>query len=268
MGNLKRKSLILARVRETKGAEKLRYLRQIIPLIDLTNVQSSATEKDIERLCRIARKHKTAAVCVNPAHVEIARRILQDTSVKVAAVAGGFPLGQIPLERKLAEIECVKMMGTDEVDVVINQGAILSGDIDAVRREFREMRSTAGLMTMKVILETGALKESSRIRLATQIAIEEGANFIKTSTGFSREGASFETVEIILKAIREAGGRIGIKPSGGVKTIADALMYMFLVEQMAGREWITPSLFRYGASSLLRELVQETRRLEREMSES
>jgi deoxyribose-phosphate aldolase len=227
----------------------------------LTNLSSSAKESDIKQLCGAAAKHKTAAVCVNPIHVETARETLPDDgSVKLASVAGGFPLSQTPLDIKTAEVTLVRESGADEIDVVVNQGAFISGDVAQVRDEIRAMRHAAGKLKLKVILETCELPDGVAIELASRVAIDEGADFIKTSTGFGKHGATFEHVAIMLGVIREiyneTGVKIGMKPAGGMKSADDALTFAFLVEEVLGEEWLVKDLFRYGASSLLANLCK------------
>lgn len=248
------------------GRERAEYLRKCVRLIDLMNLKSAAYAKDIVDLCKMARRFRTAAVCVNPIYVKKAREALDEGrgnggehEVKLAAVAGGFPLSQTPIEIKVVEIERVREDGADEIDIVLNQGAFLSGDYETVRRELRAMREAAGETHLKVILENCELKDPKLIRLASEMAIEEGADFIKTSTGFGKYGSKFEDVVIMLMVIKEvyeaSGKKIGMKPAGGLATAEDALTYAFLVEDVLGKDWLNAELIRYGASSLLMALV-------------
>jgi len=251
------KTSVSDRIKNLSREGRVAYLKRIVPLLDLTNLTSSATSSKIRELCKAARRYKTAAVCINPIYVKTARECLPKGGVKIASVAGGFPLSQTPIEIKEAEIHRAREDGADELDVVLNQGAFLSGDIPAVAAELRRMRAAAGTQTLKVILETCELQTPENIQLASRMAIAEGADFIKTSTGFGKHGATFEHVAIMLGVIAEesrlANGRkiVGMKPAGGVKTPDEALALMFLADEIVGSNWLTSELFRFGASSLL-----------------
>ena len=242
-------------------------LRLVVRSIDLTSLESTDTPEKVSALAaRAARPSQSpnvpsvATVCVYPKLVPVAVAALDGTDVAVASVAGGFPAGQTPLEVKLAEVRWVVAHGADEVDVVIDRGALLAGRSAEVRDEIGAIRAAAADATLKVILETSDLATYGHVRDAALLAIEAGADFAKTSTGKGSQGATLEAAAWIVEAIGEAsesGRRIGFKPAGGIRTSRQALAYLDLVATRLGREWLTPHLFRLGASSLLDDVVGE-----------
>lgn len=239
-------------------------LLQVFTCLDLTSLESVDNEGTLKLLINkanfsIDNKH-VAAVCVYPNLGSIIKNFVS-ANVKTAVVGGYFPSGQTFTEAKIAELKIIERSAIDEVDIVINRGAFLDSKFDYVLNELQLMRSAIPSKTLKIILETGELKTEASIRHASEIAIQAGADFIKTSTGKSGIGATPEAVEIMCKVIKnhylQTGKKIGIKPSGGVRTIAQALSYIDVVERIIGSEWIHPDLFRIGASSLYDELIKE-----------
>jgi len=238
------------------------FLEQILNLIDLTTLEGKDTEKKVQLLCRKAKEIPSvfpglptvAAVCIYPALVETARKELEGTTIQLASVATGFPGGQLPLFLKEAEVKYAVEQGADEIDMVISRGKFLSGDYEAVYDEIKAIKSVCGDKLLKVILETGELEGLENIRLASDIAIAAGADFIKTSTGKIPQGASLEAVFVMLEAIRaqyeKTGKMVGIKPSGGISNAETAAHYILLTETILGKQWINNRLMRFGASSL------------------
>lgn len=244
-------------------------LRKIFSLIDLTSLNTQDNQSTARNLCeKVNQMHQffpddpeVAAICVYPPLVESVRKYLTATNVQLAAVGAGFPSSQTFLAVKLAECELLVKKGADEIDVVISVGKIMAGDFQEVFDEIYMIKQTIGDTHLKVILETGILKSAEKIRLASLIALEAGADFIKTSTGKTSPAASTEAVYIMLKAIRDyhaiTGRKVGIKPAGGIGTSAEALPYYYLVEQILGEEWLQPGFFRIGASRLANNLLSD-----------
>jgi deoxyribose-phosphate aldolase len=211
---------------------------------------------------------------VYPSLVKVAKRALEGSSVAVASVATGFPSGQFPLDVRLEDVKKAVKAGADEIDMVINRGAFLSGCFEEVADEITQVRQVCGNAHLKIILETGELETLENVRFASDLAIQAAANagpiqdgdvFIKTSTGKISPAATMPVTLVMLEAIRdyfdETGIRIGMKPAGGIKTAKQALHYLVMVKETLGDHWLTNSLFRFGASSLtndvLRQLVRQ-----------
>ncbi len=233
---------------------------KILHLIDLTALDGTDTSARIEDLCKKALDYNTAAVCVYPYYVPLAKKLLASSAVKVACVAGGFPASQTPLSIKIAEVSYCVSAGADEVDIVIPIGGFLEGDERRLVDEVRALKAAcSGAAHLKVILETGALKTPEKIRTASLLAIEGGADFIKTSTGKIPVAATIEAAQVMVEVIREhyekTGVTIGLKPAGGISTFEEALPYYELVEKVLGEKWLHPSLFRFGASRLAEDLI-------------
>jgi len=184
--------------------------------------------------------------------------------VRVASVATGFPSGQYPLRTRLEEAHRAVGDGADEIDMVINRGAFLAGDHARVFDEIASLRATCGPVHLKVILETGELVTCDNIRLASRIAMEAGADFIKTSTGKINPAATMPVTLVMLEAIRdyffETGIRIGMKPAGGIRTAKQSLAYLAMLKETLGDDWLTPDLFRFGASTLLNDVLMQIAR--------
>lgn len=240
--------------------ELQRVAHQALALMDLTSLNDDDNDAIIEALCRRARTPAgtPAAVCVYPAFVMTARRALgahglADT-VKVATVTN-FPHGGDDIMAAARETQAAVTAGADEVDVVFPWRALKAGDEDIGRELVARCREACGNRTLKVILETGELSEPALIRRAGELAIEGGADFLKTSTGKVTVNATLEAAEILLETIAASGRNIGFKAAGGVRTAGDAQAYLALAARLMGEEWITPAHFRFGASGLLDDLL-------------
>src|SRR5690606_14061693 len=208
-----------------------------------------------------------AAVCVYPSLVPVAREALAGTGVRIASVATGFPSGQYPLDVRLRDVEEAVAAGADEIDMVINRGAFLAGRLKEVAEEIRAVRAACGEAHLKIILETGELETLDNVRRASDLAIDaacstpgapeprDGDIFIKTSTGKVTPAATMPVTLVMLEAIRDhwfaTGLRIGMKPAGGIRTAKSALHYLVMVDETLDANWLSPALFRFGASSLL-----------------
>jgi deoxyribose-phosphate aldolase len=226
-----------------------------VPLIDLTSLKGDETAAEIERLCERAAEHGTAAVCVHPGHVPTARAKLAGSAVRLATVAN-FPHGGEDIARAADETAAVVAAGAEEVDVVAPFAAIAEGDVGLVGELVEACRAAAGPgTTLKLILETGTLREPDVITAAARAAVMAGVDFLKTSTGKTNVGATLEAAAVLLAVIHEAGGRVGFKAAGGVRTAADAAGYLHLADAIMGPGWASPRTFRFGASSLLDELL-------------
>jgi deoxyribose-phosphate aldolase len=226
-----------------------------IRLVDLTSLKGGETPAEIERLCERAVAHGTAAVCVYPEALPDARPRLAGSGVRLAAVAN-FPYGGDDLAAAADETAAAVAAGADEVDVVAPIGALLEGDVGLVGELVEACRVATGPgILLKVILETGALREPDLITAAARAAVMAGAGFLKTSTGKAEVGATLEAAAALLAVCREAGGRVGFKAAGGIRTAADAAAYLHLADGIMGDGWASPATFRFGASSLLDELL-------------
>jgi deoxyribose-phosphate aldolase len=194
--------------------------------------------------------------------VRYARRFLGERSpVKVASVSTAFPSGQFPLRTRLEETRRALGEGADEIDMVINRGAFLAGEYRKMFDEIAAVKETCEAAHLKVILETGELVTYDNVRLASQIAMEAGADFIKTSTGKVQPAATMPVTLVMLEAIRDyffaTGLRIGMKPAGGLRTAKQSLAYLVMVKETLGDDWLTPELFRFGASTLLNDVLMQ-----------
>jgi len=225
-------------------------LSLVLSLTDLTSLEGKDNEKSIGGLCEKAIKLKTAAVCIYPSLVSAAKKQLKGTTIKVASVAGAFPSGQLPLKLRLQEAAFALSEGADEIDMVISRGKFLEGGHHAVSDEISAFKKICGPKKLKVILETGELMSVENISNASNIAIDAGADFIKTSTGKIAMNATLEAVCAILLAIKDSKKKIGIKPSGGIAYGDAAVTYLRLTRNILGEGWLNPQLFRFGASRL------------------
>ena len=231
----------------------------IMSLIDLTSLEGNDTEEKIRQLCVKAMHHNVAAVCVYPNMVQIVKSALKNSAVKVASVAGGFPGGMTSTKIKVGEVKWAIDEGADEIDTVVSRGKFLEGEYNYVSDEIAEIKSACGKALMKVILETGELGALDNVRKASDIAIKAGADFIKTSTGKIQPGATLPATLVMIDAIKDhyqkTGKKIGIKPAGGIRTAEQAIPYFIMVRETLGSQWLTPALFRFGASALLDDLA-------------
>lgn len=228
-----------------------------LSLLDLTNLRDDCDTAAIDELCRRAQTPygTTAAICIWPRFVAQARITLGDGNpVRIATVVN-FPSGNLPVSAVVEETKGAIRDGADEIDLVIPYEAFLAGNEPAVTEMVSAVRDACPNACLKVILETGELKDSARISRASELAIEAGADFIKTSTGKVSVNATLEAADIMLRAIRDSRKRIGFKPAGGIGTVADADLYLRLAETIMGSDWIMPSTFRFGASSLLDDIM-------------
>lgn len=238
-------------------------LLKLVSLIDLTSLDNCDTETTIKKLVEKANNgclgSYPAAVCTFANFGDLVRKEL-NPSIKAAVVGSCFPSSQTLSAAKIAEANLISQTAIDELDIVINRGDFFDEKYDQINHEISQIKQTLKEKKLKVILETGDLKTEKSIKLASELAIEAGADFIKTSTGKTSQGASPEAVrwmcEVIKKHHENTGIKIGIKPSGGIKTIDDALLYYTIIEEELGKEWLTPSLFRIGASSLYDQLTE------------
>jgi deoxyribose-phosphate aldolase len=256
--------------RSIKTGAKLAGLKMAVSMMDLTTLEGKDTPGKVAYLCRKALQPLEAkydvppcgAVCVYPNMVKYARRFLGDSSpVNVASVATGFPSGQMALKTRLEEVRKAVSDGADEIDMVINRGAFLAGDHALVFDEIASIKQACGPAHLKVILETGELVTYDNVRIASQIAMEAGGDFIKTSTGKVAPAATMPVTLVMLEAIRDyfyaTGIRIGMKPAGGIRNSKQALHYLVMVRETLGDDWLTPDLFRFGASTLVNDVLMQ-----------
>jgi deoxyribose-phosphate aldolase len=257
--------------RSIKKDAKLFALDLAIRCMDLTTLEGSDTPGKVAALCSKAIRPdpsdasvpSVAAVCVYPNLVPVARERLEGSGVKVASVATAFPSGQSPLDAKLDEVRWVVEHGADEVDMVIDRGAFLSGRYAKVYDEIVRVKEAAGDAHLKVILETGELGTYDNVRRASLLAMAAGADFIKTSTGKLPSAATLPVALVMLEAIRdvheETGRIVGFKPAGGIRNAKQAIQHLVLVHETLGPDWLTPDLYRIGASSLLNDVLMQLR---------
>lgn len=267
--------------RSIKSSAKASGLRLALSMVDLTTLEGKDSPEKARSLCGKAMVPdpedrtlpKVAAVCVYPNLVRECVEALRGSGVKVASVATGFPSGQYPLEVRLEDVRRAVEAGADEIDMVINRGAFLAGRYDEVAEEIRQTKVACGRAHLKVILETGELETLDNVRRASDLAMramsevgvrhEHGADFIKTSTGKVQPAATMPVTLVMLEAIRDwyerTGERVGMKPAGGIRTAKQALHYLVMVKETLGDEWLTPDLFRFGASALCNDILRQLR---------
>ncbi len=258
--------------RSIKKDSKLFALDLAIRCMDLTTLEGADTPGKVAALCSKALRPdptdahipSVAAVCVYPNLVPTAVERVRGSSVKVASVATAFPSGQSPLEAKLDEVRWVVEQGADEVDMVIDRGAFLSGRYAKVYDEIVRVKEACGEVHLKVILETGELGTYDNVRRASLLAMAAGADFIKTSTGKLPSAATLPVALVMLEAIRdvhdETGRAVGFKPAGGIRASKQAIQHLVLVHETLGPDWLTPDLYRLGASSLLNDVLMQIRK--------
>lgn len=239
-------------------------LLRILSFIDLTSLEATDHPNTLKSLITKANSGFNgvlpAAICVYP-NLAATLASQLNKNIKLAVVAGAFPSGQTFSEIKVAEVAYISLMPVHEIDIVINRGALMHGNDQMVFDEVLAMRKACPHQKLKVIIESGELKTPELIERASLLAVEAGADFIKTSTGKTSVGATSEAAvimcQVILNHYRATGKKIGFKPSGGIRQIDQALSYMNTVKSILGDEWLTPELFRIGASSLYDTLIQE-----------
>jgi deoxyribose-phosphate aldolase len=257
------------RRRSIKRESKLFALDLAIRMMDLTTLEGKDTPGKVRALCAKGMHPlpgdpsipHVAAICIYPAFIAEAKETLKSSGVKVASVATGFPSGQTFRDVKLAETRAAADAGADEIDMVIDRGAFLAGAYRTVFDEIVEVKEAAGAAHLKVILETGELETYDNVRRASILAMAAGADFIKTSTGKVTPAATIPVTLVMLEAIRDfeqATGRlVGMKPAGGIRTAKDAIAYLVVLYETLGPRWMTPDLFRFGASSLLNDVLMQ-----------
>ncbi|KMS83493.1 deoxyribose-phosphate aldolase, partial [Streptomyces regensis] len=240
-------------------------------MVDLTTLEGADTRGKVRALAAKARRPDpdrpdtppVAAVCVYPDMAATAVEALRGTDIGVASVATAFPSGRSSREVKLADVRLAVEAGATEVDMVIDRGAFLEGRYGFVFDEIRAVKEACGEAHLKVILETGELATYDNVRRASWLGLLAGGDFIKTSTGKVSPAATLPVTHVMLQAVRDwytATGQLrGVKPAGGIRTTKDAIKYLVAVHEVAGEEWLTPSLFRFGASSLLNDLLLQRR---------
>jgi len=257
--------------RSIKKAAKVQGLKLATSMVDLTTLEGKDTPGKVASLCQKAlHPHEdpgipqVAAVCVYPAMVKHARRALgEDTAVRIASVATAFPSGQAPLRTRLAEVKAAVQDGADEIDMVINRGAFLAGEFNAVQDEIAAVVQACGAATLKVILEVSELETCDNIRAASFLAMRviRPNDFIKTSTGKTSLNATLGNNQVMIEAIRdfylETGIPIAMKPAGGIRTAKQALQFLIAVKETLGDEWLNNTRYRFGASSLLNDLLRQ-----------
>ena len=258
--------------RSIKKQSKVRAIKLAVSMIDLTTLEGKDSDGKVHALCQkgihpiegSSEIPHVAAICVYPNMIRTAKSALAGSGVKVASVATGFPGGQVPMKLKIDEVKKVVSMGADEVDMVISRGQFLEGNYRYTFDEVTAVKEACGDAHLKVILETGELETFDNVRKASIISMLAGADFIKTSTGKVQPAATLPVTLVMLEAIRdfynETGKITGMKPAGGIKTTKDAIAYLCLVNETLGDTWLTPDLFRMGASSLLNDLLMQYRK--------
>jgi len=259
--------------RSIKGSAKLNGLKLVVSMMDLTTLEGKDTPGKVAYLCRKAIQPadprfnvpSCAAVCVYPNLVRSAKSFVGDSGVKVASVATAFPSGAMPIRVKLHDTRAAVSDGADEIDMVIDRGAFLAGEHARVADEISAIKEVCGQAHLKVILETGELQTYDNVRLASEIAMQAGADFIKTSTGKVQPAATLPVTLVMLEAIRDyffvTGRRIGMKPAGGIRTAKESLAYLVMLSETLGDDWLTPDLFRFGASTLANDVLMQIAKL-------
>lgn len=255
--------------RSIKKDSKMEALKLAMSMLDLTTLDAKDTPGKVIQLCQKAIRPyeqmpeipSVAAVCVYPNFVRIAKKALGNSGIKVAAVATAFPTGMSSTKFKLEETKWAVSEGADEIDMVISRGRFLAGDYNFVTDEIAAVKDACGEAHLKVILETGELSTLDNVRLASDLAMESGADFIKTSTGKVQPAATLPVTLVMLEAIRDyyyrTGVKVGMKPAGGIQTAKLSLQYLVMVKETLGEDWLTPDMFRFGASVLANDLIRQ-----------
>ncbi|OJF12067.1 deoxyribose-phosphate aldolase [Couchioplanes caeruleus] len=255
--------------RSVKTSAKAAAIDLAIRMVDLTTLEGADTPGKVRALSAKAVRPDpadpgcpgVAAVCVYPAMVPVAAEVLRGTGVHLASVATAFPSGQAPLDVKLADTRDAVAGGADEIDMVISRGAFLAGRYDHVFDEIVAVKEACGSAHLKVILETGELGTYDNVRRASWLAMLAGADFIKTSTGKVPVAATLPVTLVMLEAVRDfrarTGRQVGVKPAGGIRTTKDAIKYLVMINETVGDDWLDPDWFRFGASSLLNDLLMQ-----------
>lgn len=260
--------------RSIKNESKLQALKLAISMMDLTTLEAKDTPGKVRQLCAKAiRPHdaipdlpSVAAVCVYPNLVRVAKEALGNSGVKVAAVATAFPSGMSTRKVKIEETKYAVNEGADEIDMVISRGHFLAGEYNYVSDEIAAVKEACGKAHLKVILETGELSTLDNVRLASDIAMYAGADFIKTSTGKIQPAATLPVTLVMFEAIRDfyykQGKMIGMKPAGGIATAKLAIQYLVVLRETLGEAWMNADYFRFGASSLANDVLMQIAKLQ------
>lgn len=255
--------------RSIKNESKLQGLKMVLNMIDLTTLEGKDTPGKVQQMCYKAQHlhdvqpglPTVAAVCVYPSMVGVARKALGNSSVKIASVSTAFPSGQSTREIKISDTKFAVDQGADEIDMVISRGKFLAGEYAFVFDEIAAIKEACGKARLKVILETGELSTLDNVRLASDIAIHAGADFIKTSTGKIQPAATMQVTYTMLMAIKDyfdqTGIMVGMKPAGGISTSKLALHNLVMVKEVLGNAWLTNEWFRFGASSLANDVLMQ-----------
>lgn len=255
--------------RSIKNHSKVQALTLALSMIDLTTLEGRDSPNKVRQLCyKATHLHENfpglphvAAICVYAPMISTAKKALQGSKVKVAAVATAFPSGMTSLDTKLDEVKRAAQDGADEIDMVISRGRFLSGDYDYVAEEINKVKEVCGSAHLKVILETGELVTLDNVRAASEIAMTAGADFIKTSTGKIQPAATPEVTLVMMQAIRDFylkhGKQVGLKPAGGISKSKQAIQYLVMLRETLGQDWLKPDLFRFGASSLANDILMQ-----------
>ena len=259
--------------RSIKKDSKLQALNLIVSMCDLTTLEGEDTEGKISQMAAKAIKPdpsdksipSAAAVCVYPSLVGPIKEKVMYSDVKVASVSSYFPSGQVPMESKLLDTKYAIDSGADEIDIVINRKAFLEGDYRKVYDEIVALKELCGDVHLKTIIEVGDLKTYENIRKASLISLAAGSDFIKTSTGKLSGGSSRQACYVMSKAVLDfyhmTGIKAGIKVAGGIRDAKDAIRYLVIVNEEMGVDWLSPDMFRFGASSLLDDVLKQIRKL-------
>ncbi|WP_306204770.1 deoxyribose-phosphate aldolase [Actinoplanes sp. RD1] len=259
--------------RSVKTTAKAAAIDLAIRMVDLTTLEGADTPGKVRALAAKALRPDpadascppVAAVCVYPAMVPHAAEVLAGSGVHLASVATAFPSGQAPLDVKLADTRDAVAAGADEIDMVISRGEFLAGRYDRVFEEIVAVKEACGSAHLKVILETGELGTYDNVRRASWLAMLAGADFIKTSTGKVPLAATLPVTLVMLEAVRDfrarTGRQVGVKPAGGIRTTKDAIRYLVMINETVGDGWLAPDWFRFGASSLLNDLLMQRTKL-------
>jgi deoxyribose-phosphate aldolase len=256
------------KTRSLKNEAKMAGIRLAIRMIDLTTLEGKDSPGKVIQLCQKAMRPselpgvpKVAAVCVYPNMIPIAKKALKGSGIHIACVSTAFPAAQIPLDIKIEDVRRSVELGADEVDMVISRGQFLAGEYNYVFDEIAAVKEACGKAHLKVILETGELETLDNVRRASFIAMRAGADFIKTSTGKAAVNATMPVTLVMLECIRDyyddTGIKIGMKPAGGIRTSKEALHYLVMVKETLGDAWLDPDWFRFGASTLLNDLLMQ-----------
>lgn len=255
--------------RSIKKESKVNGLKLVLSMIDLTTLEGKDTEGKVKQVCNKAMHlhdaypglPTVAAVCVYPSMVKTAKKTLANSNIKVASVATAFPSGQTSKEVKIRDTKFAVAQGADEVDMVISRGKFLQGEYNYVFDEIAEIKEACGEARLKVILETGELGSFDKVRRASDIAMQAGADFIKTSTGKIQPAATMPVTLVMLEAIRDffykTGRMVGMKPAGGISKSKLALHYLVMLKETLGEDWMNNHWFRFGASSLANDVLMQ-----------